>query len=348
MNQPTVSIVVPIYKVENYLAICLESLINQTYRNIEIIAVNDGSPDGSLAIAQKYADQDKRIVLVSQENQGLSAARNTGIRYATGEYICFLDSDDWMDVRTCEVAMKYAMEKKVDVVLWNYVKEYGKIAVDVHCIPYEHGFDETQIHLLHQRIVGPVGSQLSTPQFIDSLSTAWGKLYRTDIIKKNQIQFISTKEIGTEDLLFNVDYFQYIKSAYLLKDCFSHYRKDNEGSLTSTYKPQLFSQWQNLQNRIWKIVSKDALLTEAFYNRVALSIIGLGLNEAASTKSFREKKLQIKTYLQTVRYEEAYSRLKLNKFPLHWKLFFFCAKRKIVSILLLLIYAIKIIINRHG
>lgn len=348
MKQPLVSIVVPIYNVENYLAKCLESLIHQTYSNIEIIAVNDGTKDNSLAIAQKYSEIDKRIVLISQKNQGLSAARNTGIKHATGDYICFLDSDDWLDIHTCEKTVQTAVAEGSDIVLWNYVKEYSKVSEEVHCISIEKRYDQTNVHLLRQRIVGPMGTQMAQPQFLDSLSTAWGKLYRTSYIKDNQLEFVSTKEIGTEDLLFNVAYFQFIKSAYLLTDCFSHYRKDNAGSLTSTYKPNLFAQWQNLQNRIWNIIKNDPLQVDAFYHRVAFTVIGLGLNESASDKTFTEQKKQIQQYLQTPRYKEAYSRLELKYFPIHWKLFFFSAKKGCMTLLLLLLHTIRYIINRHS
>lgn len=347
MHQPLVSIIVPIYNVENYLAKSMDSLIHQTYTNLEIIVVNDGSKDGSLAIAEEYAAKDNRIVVISQKNQGPSAARNTGISHAHGEYICFLDSDDWLDIHTCEIAVNTALSKNVDVVLWNYVKEYANASAEVHCILKEEMIDENHIHLLRQRIVGPVGSQMAQPQYVDSLSVVWGKLYRADYIKDHQIEFISIKEIGTEDLLFNVEYFQYAQNAYMLTDFLNHYRKDNDGSLTSTYKPNLFTQWQNLQNRIWKIVQHDPLLTQAFYNRVALTIIGLGLNELASKKTSSEKKAQLRSYLQTPRYQEAYRKLDFTHFPLHWKLFFGCAKNNYLTGLMLLLRTIRFIINRH-
>ena len=91
-----ISIIVPVYNVEAYLPQCLDSLINQTYQDLEIICVNDGSTDGSLEILQKYQSKDKRIKVVSQKNQGLSGARNTGISQATGEWIMFVDSDDYL------------------------------------------------------------------------------------------------------------------------------------------------------------------------------------------------------------------------------------------------------------
>ena len=101
-----VSIVLPVYNVEKYLPRCLDSVTGQTYKDLEIICVDDGSPDGSVEIIKRYAENDDRIVLISQKNQGLSGARNTGINAARGEYIMFLDSDDYIDAEACEVAVR--------------------------------------------------------------------------------------------------------------------------------------------------------------------------------------------------------------------------------------------------
>ena len=94
---PKISVIVPIFNVEKYLKECLESIINQTFKDIEIICINDGSTDNSLDILNQYAEKDNRIKVITQSNQGLSAARNTGIKYANGEYISFIDSDDYID-----------------------------------------------------------------------------------------------------------------------------------------------------------------------------------------------------------------------------------------------------------
>ena len=103
-----ISIIVPVFNIEEYLSKCLISLINQTYSRIEIICVNDGSSDNSLGILENFSQKDSRIKIISQKNQGLSAARNTGIANAQGEYVVFVDGDDWVDVNMCEIAYKTA------------------------------------------------------------------------------------------------------------------------------------------------------------------------------------------------------------------------------------------------
>ena len=107
-----VSIIVPIFNKERFLKDCLDSLINQTYKNIEIICINDGSTDHSLDILRDYADKDDRLIIISQENKGAGNARNTGIKIATGRYLQFLDADDFFELDMLEDMIKQADEKK--------------------------------------------------------------------------------------------------------------------------------------------------------------------------------------------------------------------------------------------
>lgn len=113
------SIIVPVYNVEKYLSKCLDSLVNQTYTNIEIICINDGSSDNSLNILEEYATKDNRIKVITQHNQGVSVARNVGIENATGKYILFVDADDWVERNTCEILAKQLENRNYDLVVFN-------------------------------------------------------------------------------------------------------------------------------------------------------------------------------------------------------------------------------------
>lgn len=122
MEQPLISIIVPVYNVQPYLECCLSSLAEQTYTNVEIILVNDGSTDQSAHICRRTCDEDKRFRLIEQENQGLGPARNAGISIATGEYVCFVDSDDYVDKQYVEVMYNSLMEHNADMVMCSYTK----------------------------------------------------------------------------------------------------------------------------------------------------------------------------------------------------------------------------------
>lgn len=122
-EQPLVSVIIPVYNVERYLAQCLDSVINQTYPNLEIICVNDGSRDGSPDILRRYADEDAWIQVIDKANGGVSQARNDALDCARGEYIMFVDSDDWVEPDACENAVNAMREYDADIVMWSYVSE---------------------------------------------------------------------------------------------------------------------------------------------------------------------------------------------------------------------------------
>ena len=132
MNIPRISIVVPVYNAEKYLRHCLDSLINQTMQDIEIICVNDGSKDNSLAILEDYVKRDKRIVLLNQSNRGVSVARNNALKHVRGEYYMFVDSDDWIDDNACEVAYNCAIKENADCLMFSYIKEFGSHSIVNH------------------------------------------------------------------------------------------------------------------------------------------------------------------------------------------------------------------------
>ena len=128
MEEYKISVIVPIYKVEKYLNKCIDSIINQTYKNLEIILVDDGSPDDCGKICDEYAKKDSRIKVIHKENSGVSSARNTGLDVVTGDYIGFIDSDDWINVDMYESMMKYLILENADVVRCGIcVHENGKI-----------------------------------------------------------------------------------------------------------------------------------------------------------------------------------------------------------------------------
>ena len=124
MKQPLISVIIPVYGVEKYISQCLESVINQTYKNLEIIVVNDGTKDRSAEIAKEYAAKDSRIKVYDFKNGGLSVARNRGLEIATGDYISYIDSDDWIDLKLFEVLLDTALTRNVDMV------KYGVIETD--------------------------------------------------------------------------------------------------------------------------------------------------------------------------------------------------------------------------
>ena len=336
-----VSIIVPVYNVASYLEQCINSLINQTYKNTELIFVNDGSTDNSLKILESYCQQDDRIQVISQRNQGLSAARNTGMEAASGDYMVFLDSDDWLEVSAIETAVLFSEQNNLDIVLWSYASEYEGKSI---CRPLFGGeriiFEDGR--RIHRRIIGLTGKELSAPHKADACVTAWGKLYRRDVVA--DIRFVDTKRIGTEDALFNTCAFGNANRVGYLPDVFSHYRKTNETSLTRRYKADLAMCWENMYQLIEEYldsISADDDFYTALSNRVCLSMIGIGLNELNNPAGFFRKTKNLRIVLRMPRWEAAYQRLDLQYFPIKWKVFFFLCKCKQTELLLLMLYGIN-------
>ena len=351
LNNRKISIIVPVYNVEKYLRQCLDSIINQTYDNLEIICINDESPDYSQDILEEYALEDSRVKVINQKNTGLSGARNRGIEVATGEYIMFVDSDDWIDVDTCETAMSIILKYNVDVVLWSYIREFPnnskpKVIFEEDLIVFS--YPEVK-QRLHRRFCGLLNEELRDPENADAIVTAWGKLYSTEIIKKNKVQFINTKLIGTEDALFNFWLFNYVSKAAYINKYFNHYRKDNDDSLTTKYKPELYSQWGYLFDLMEKnIVDNhlDETYKQGLNNRIALSILGLGLNVLANNNSYISKIKEIKKIISSERYKSAYKNLTLRYLPVHWKGFYIFAKCGSATAIYILLIIIKKMIGR--
>lgn len=335
-----ISIVIPCYNVEDYISQCLDSVVNQTYENIEIICINDGSTDRTAQILDKYAERDRRIMIVTQKNAGLSAARNIGIQNSSGDSLMFVDADDWMEKNAVQMVTE---KERVDLICFSYNRIF-QTRTEPRKLKLSGNFDAS---LIQRRIVGLIREELADPSQTDSLVTAWGKLYNTELVKKNAIQFLDTKIIGTEDALFNIHYLQFAETVTIIDLPLYNYRKTNFTSLTNTYKPELFEKWKVLYDKIGEsIKGKNGDFNAALQNRICLSIIGLGLNETFSKKSNAQKRKKLTEILSDPLYEKAYSKLTLKYFPLHWKLFFYFAKNKMTGPLLWMLQIITLKISK--
>ncbi len=345
-----ISIVVPIYNAQKYLSDCLESLVAQASYDIEILCVDDGSTDQTIDILSTYPEKYPCLRVVNQHNQGPSAARNLGIEEAKGEWIMFVDSDDWIDLDAFSHLQSY-FNSLYHLISFSYIREFRSQSLKKYVLGEEkETFDDRdEVYSLFVRLLAPIENGKIHPDKLDSLSTVWGKLYRTDVIKKNNIRFVPTQVTGTaEDLLFNVDYFMRMESAVYLPLTIYHYRKNSVESFTSLYKPDLFTKMQNLFGLIEQRIShlKNKEFNEALSYRKSLSLIGQGLNITFSDHSFLRKRTLISKILHSPLYVEPLRMLPLGVLAFHWKVFFWFAKRKCSTVVLLMLQAINKIIDR--
>lgn len=341
-----ISIVVPVYNAAAYLSQCLDSLINQTYRDIEIVCVDDGSTDESPLILADYAKRDGRVCVIWQENQGIAAARNRALSVMGGEWVLFVDSDDWVDEKTCEMALREMSDNHVDMVLWPYIREYNGTSSPKIFAPESRLWNGAD---LRRRVMGPVGEDLKTPDTMDAWGTVWGKLYRAELIRMNHLLFEDTRKIGSaEDVLFNLDYLKYACSAQYIPQPLYHYRKVSGNSYTFRYQRDLDVKWSalyaKLQERVDENGDSNAELAQALSNRISLGIIGLGLNELFSDESFITHYKRINHLLHRDLYRKSIVCLPLSYFPFHWKLFFGCAKHQLSLGVYVMLYAINLLL----
>ena len=218
-QQPKVSILVPCYNVEKYLPQCLNSIINQTLHDIEIICINDGSTDGTLDIIKSYAKNDKRIKIIDKENEGYGKSMNRGLDAATGKYIGIVESDDWADADMFESLVKIAEENGVDVVKSNFYR-YTTINGE------KNKFCESLPSSDTDRIINPKTSTLIFYYY----PAIWSAIYKRDFLIKNNIRFLESPGASFQDTGFNFKVFACSSNVWLSSRAWLHYRCDNENS----------------------------------------------------------------------------------------------------------------------
>lgn len=243
MSQPKVSIIVPVYNAEKYLERCVRSLTEQTLADIEIILIDDSATDSSPQMCDHFAKGDPRIKVIHKENEGAGLARNAGLSIATGEYIGFVDSDDFVDRNMFKTLCEKADQYHSDLILSGVVLVDGNIfQADGERVLKEYFNEDTHfvsnedLKKLRMGIAGSLPHESEDSQYGMSI---WKNLFRHDIIKRNHLVFQSEREIFSEDALFMIDYIACITKATGIKEAFYHYCR-NEDSISKSYHPDRF------------------------------------------------------------------------------------------------------------
>lgn len=291
-----VSIIVPVYNVEKYLERCLESLINQTYRNIEILIVNDGSTDNSKKICEKYKEMDSRIRLINKKNQGLGMARNTGLEYITGKYVLFVDSDDYVERNLVELVYKIAEENNCDFVRFhNYREDITTGEKKIRKSPLEEGFYSKED--IKQKILLPIIGVLPNQTGNDFVGmSVWRNLYRASVIRKENLKFVSEREFISEDVIFNISFFDVSSRAYVINIPLYHYIV-NDNSLTAIYKKDRFDKEVIMYKKIESIVKEKNFSDDSL---VRASRTFLDRTRMCLRQEFSRKNISLKDQRQSI------------------------------------------------
>lgn len=240
-----ISIIIPVYNVKPYLDDCLQSVVGQDYTDFECILVDDGSTDGSSELCDQWVEKDTRIQVIHQTNQGVSSARNRGLAQAKGEYISFIDSDDWVNADYLSTMACRLKKGKADLAVCGLTQEFkdgsSKHYIASQSLTFElTGRHAEQFVMLNERhlLYGPVV-----------------KLYKNEIIQRHQVQFDPQVSYG-EDLLFNYQYLEHVHTITCIDRSLYHYRTLGSGTLSSKLRPDQF----DTDYRQWKIL-------RSFYRR---------------------------------------------------------------------------------
>lgn len=322
-----VSVIIPVFNVEKYLSTCVESVIKQTYDEIEIILVDDGSEDSSGAMCDQLAITDSRIRVVHKQNAGLGYARNTGLEMANGEFVVFLDSDDYIDTRMIERLVNKSAETDSDTVFCGLTRVYedgNKV-----CVPaFYNDRSFTGKHIIDNVLLEMVGSKPQDSEDANLFMSVWHALYSMDVIKQNDVRFPSEREIMCEDIMFHIKYLRYANKVTYISDCLYYYRV-NPKSLSQVYDPTRFERQKTLSRAIIDELDKFVDSKEYLVREQRRLLGGVRMQIQAIVASKEKNKLQlIKEICEDSMIQEVLETYPYRLNPFRHKVFNICVKYK--------------------
>ena len=280
MNSPKVSVIIPGYNTEKYLPTCVSSVRNQTLKDIEIILVDDESPDNAPALCDEYARQDKRIKVVHKKNGGLGLARNSGMEVASAKYVTFIDSDDYIDPTALEQLYLTSVSKDLDICYGSFC--YDKLdgtkmpKPEVKEATFFIGREEVDNFTLDM-----VGPEPSFPREVKYSVSVCKAIFKLDVFRQNHLMFGSEKQVASEDFLFHLNLLSKVNKIGYLPICYYHYCENGE-SISHTYSDAKFKRivlsMQEVKKRLSALFPVDRYMIH--YQRcLYLSLRGVLVHE---------------------------------------------------------------------
>ncbi len=276
-----VSIIVPVYNVGPYISQCIDSILKQSYKYLEIILVDDGSTDDSGKICDKYASKDKRIIVIHSKNNGVSAARNKGIVVSTGKYIYFVDPDDYLDVNLIEKCVSTIKKENCDIVQFGYKKvdDTGSLIYDKrltdHLFIYEKPRDKV-LFICNQLLTYKIPIQ------------PWSIFIEREKVLKNELSFIDRKLVFSEDVCFSVMSALILNSTYTMSESLYYFRKRSGSAMWDSKKGKYrnLEEYNNMSKLIFSTCGQG--LTDEEFSSIHHSLLMVRL-KAASISQIRKE-----------------------------------------------------------
>lgn len=330
MIQKLITVIVPVYKVEKYLDQCIQSIVEQTYPNLEILLIDDGSPDRCPEMCEKWAMQDKRIRVVHKENQGLGLARNTGLEHATGEYVCYIDSDDYIDTNTISQAYDAMMRSDADLVVFGYCHVFpdGRTvssSVDLQKTIF------TGREITDELLPWMIQTDRRKEPTCPFAFSAWSGMLRRSILEEYRIRFQSERQIISEDTLYLLELYSKLKVVALVPKPFYGYRV-NPASLTKTYQKDRQRKNNAFLSQAMETVA-DQGYSEEISIRVAMLYQGFSLEAMKHVmrmkKNYRETKSLLMDFLSDSDLNRSITKDTLSRSSISMAAFLICLKWKL-------------------
>lgn len=284
LNNPLISVIIPCYSVENYLERCVESVVNQTYRNLEIILVDDGSPDRSGKLCDEWAKKDNRIKVIHKNNEGLGFARNSGMEVATGEFIAFVDSDDYIKPQIYGELIKKALDTNSDIVYCGHIKQLSNNKqLEICDFKNITTFEKKDLLELSKGFFSP---SMFNPQMLTM--SVWHAVYKKCIITQ---QFYSEREVGSEDIHFQVSAMLNANRVTFIPNAFYVYCYNGE-SLSHEFNLTKYERYKKLRDILNNTYSKYEIKNIADYC-VFIMAFALVRRISLGNQKFKDKKNSI-------------------------------------------------------
>lgn len=339
LRDPLVSIIVPVYNAEKFLSRCLASLVGQTYKNIEIVVVNDGSSDKSQDIINEFRMECNAIKAFLIKNSGAGEARNYAFKYITGELVMFVDADDWIDEDCVYKCVNYFKEyKDLECVIFPYIREFYGLSRKNNMLGDKTVYFHGDGNILYRRLFGLVGKEKACPASLDDLNLSMCKMYYTKFM---QNKFFPKRDdiVAGEDLWYNLKVFEHMNNILYTTDTYYHYNKENDKSVTKIYRKDDVDKFKNLFKFMENTIIKNNLsdvYKEALNNRKVLSITNYVRNIMNSDMGYKEKSLGLFEVLSRKDIIKSFKSFDFKYLPLHWKLFFWLCKKQYIKILMII------------
>lgn len=346
MPNPLISIIVPVNNASSTLSKCVDSLVSQTFKSIEILLINNGSTDDSWPICLEFASKDSRITAINHFEKGVSTARNRGIEESVGDYVMFVDADDWIDCDVCEI---FANENRLhDYDLFCFSAQYHKAGCSLKSFLFAENvplFSEKQKEELQIKIFAPDAPCFNYKTNTRFLGGVWGKFYKRDVLIKNNLNF-AKETVISEDVLFNtlaLDYFEKIGYA---KDCFYHYVQQGD-SAQSRYRPQSAKYFAFIIKEIQKWLlrtNKDVLFVDAancLFVHYLFGVLKEDIFHKDNPNSIAEKKHLLGAVLSMKEFLEPLNHLNERYFSLPERILIWLLQRKRIGVITFLFKFIR-------